>query len=1011
MGVLQIMDRNSITGLGRWRLMWALFALALLLGAPAAAGTFGRVIPIGGQASDLAVDEARGVIYVAHFAAKRIEVVSLATGRLGAPMAVPGQPGSIDISPNGKYLIAGHYGNFADPLSPENGLTLITLATREQRSLELDAPVLGTAFGSDGLAFVVTNKAFYIANPESGEVRQLDTVQAVAAQTLPVDVGKSPPDITEASVAVSRDRNTIYVLGGHNETQTFKFDVLTQRVLPGGVVLASGVLGPRVVSINHNGTRTFVGWVMVDEKGNFSNFYRETSNQFSIGTTAFDDRRNLVYAQMPKAARESPTLMISDADNLAVQERMQLAENTAGKSILSSDGNIMYTISASGITIFPIGAINSQPRLVAAPEDLVFRGNFCNRAMGTQILTLTNPGGGAVDFSLSTTTRGITFSRSSGTTPATIAVTVDPNAFTQSKGTVTAEIEIKSAAAVNVIPNVRVLINNREPDQRGTIVNVPGQLTDIVADPLHDRFFILRQDKNQVLVFDGSALRQFATLKTYNSPTSLAITQDGKYLLIGHDSSQVAAVYELETLRQLPYIATGASEGTVAHHIAAAAHGIFAAATDYKGKGRILKLDLETRTSTQLESLGPYNNDIAADTVAVASPGGATIFFPSASGNILLYNDSAELFSASRKDFESLGGGYGASPDGNYWVGNQLFNASAVPAGTYDDAQGMTAGVGFFGNAGYRVTTTTESAPGGLHRLAGPDRYLELVDPARTVEASKGGLAGATFSRTVAVLSNTRTIIVLSASGFMAVPTNYPTLTRTPVIDKVVSAADLSANVAAGGLISVFGSGLAETSIAAPGVPIPSVLGESCLMGGDKPAPLLFVSPNQVNAQLPYASLGEVSLVLKTPGGVSDPFKVNGLIAAPSLFVASLGAAGTTPTIYRDSNKQLVTLSNPVHRGDSLTMYLTGLGQTTPEAVEGQPAPNDPAAVTTVIPTIKLGGVELILDFAGLTPGSAGIYQINARVPFAVPLGFRMPLEIQQGRTGVPGVSSVRVVD
>src|SRR4029079_15594092 len=115
-----------------------------------------------------------------------------------------------------------------------------------------------------------------------------------------VPVGKAPPDITEASVAVSEDRNFIYVLGGHEATQTFKFDVRTHHVLPGGVVLASGVLGPRVVSMNHDGTRTFVGWVMVDEKGQFSNFFRTVTNAFSIGTTVFDDRRNVIYAQMPQ---------------------------------------------------------------------------------------------------------------------------------------------------------------------------------------------------------------------------------------------------------------------------------------------------------------------------------------------------------------------------------------------------------------------------------------------------------------------------------------------------------------------------------------------------------------------------------------------------------------------------------------------------------------------------------------------------------------------------------------
>ncbi len=53
-------------------------ALAVAFAAAAWGGTFGKVVSIGGHASDLALDEARGVLYVANFTANRIEVMSLA---------------------------------------------------------------------------------------------------------------------------------------------------------------------------------------------------------------------------------------------------------------------------------------------------------------------------------------------------------------------------------------------------------------------------------------------------------------------------------------------------------------------------------------------------------------------------------------------------------------------------------------------------------------------------------------------------------------------------------------------------------------------------------------------------------------------------------------------------------------------------------------------------------------------------------------------------------------------
>ena len=80
-------------------------------------------------------------------------------------------------------------------------------------------------------------------------------------------------------------------------------------------------------------------------------------------------------------------------------------------------------------------------------------------------------------------------------------------------------------------PPIRLLINNRNPDQRGTFVNIPGYLTDLLADPVRNRFYIVAQDTNQVLVFDGTNYSQIAALKTSATPTQIAFTFDRKYLI------------------------------------------------------------------------------------------------------------------------------------------------------------------------------------------------------------------------------------------------------------------------------------------------------------------------------------------------------------------------------------------------------------------------------------------------------------------------------------------------
>src|SRR5690349_4679920 len=88
---------------------WWKIAVAVPLACTAWGGTFGRVVSIGGQAADIALDEARGVLYVANFTANRIEVMSLADNTIQTSINVAPQPSSIALSPDGHYLVITHY--------------------------------------------------------------------------------------------------------------------------------------------------------------------------------------------------------------------------------------------------------------------------------------------------------------------------------------------------------------------------------------------------------------------------------------------------------------------------------------------------------------------------------------------------------------------------------------------------------------------------------------------------------------------------------------------------------------------------------------------------------------------------------------------------------------------------------------------------------------------------------------------------------------------------------------
>ena len=716
--------------------LFVILAATLAFGSMAGAATVGQVVPIGGQSADLALDEPRGVLYVANFTANRIEVMSLTDMSIQTSINVAAQPSSLALSADGRYLVVTHFSNFAAPASSGNGLTVIDLTTSGRQTFALGNPPLGVAFGLDNMALVVTTQEYILFDPVSGSTRVLDTIANVTAKTLPVIPANLPADITNASMAVSADGLTVYGLGSSTGTFTFKYDVLSKQVGPGGIVLASGVLGPRIVSLNQDASKIMAGWTMIDRQGAFINYFKQKTNQFSTGTTVFDNGRNLLYAQIPAAVGEAPVLQVTDPDNLRVFERWQLSENFTGKSIISSDNNTLYGISDSGVMVLPIGNMNRVPRLTASVEDLVFRGNYCDRRSATQQITISDPGNNRTPFSIVASAPGVTISPSSGVAPAVVNISIDPNAFGSQKGTVAITLSIKSDVAVNIPASVRVLVNQKDPDQRGTFIDLPGKLSDLIADPGRDRYYVLRQDRNQLLVFDGSSNNQVATLKTYNSPTSMAVTYDGRYLLVGHDGSQAVAMYDLDTLQPQPYINVEAGAGNEAHSIAVSAKAILAAAVDFQGKGHIIQLDLVSRRATQLPRLGIFTNDnVSPSTVAVGSANGSSILFASADGTTMLYDSNAGTFTAGRKDFKALTGAYAASNFGTFVVGANVLNSSLVLSSQLEIASGTPSGFVFVDNAGFRTTSSGPANPGIIQRVDLTRGSASLIRATRIAES------------------------------------------------------------------------------------------------------------------------------------------------------------------------------------------------------------------------------------------------------------------------------------
>jgi uncharacterized protein (TIGR03437 family) len=1014
--------------------------LAACAASAAWAGTFGKVVQIGGHASDIALDDRRGVLYVANFTANRIEVVSTYDHSLQRSISVPPQPGAIALSPDNRYLVVAHYAEWVAPVTIEPAITILDLDAGTKLTLAMGASPLAVAFGGANLALVISKTGFQLLDPATGVFQDLEP-RVLDGADLPAPLATFPPQIVQASVGISGDKRFVIGLAAVDKadqkaTLHFRYDVVARTLDITGIT-AEPPLGPRVVSVDREGRTSLLGWGLFDYRHILMAQFPYPTGDLNVGGHAFDWSRSLIYAQIPEAAETTsdtpttpptnppsapqaspklapPVLHVVDSDNLTVRERLQLPENLAGKSLLSSDLRTMYALSDSGLLVLPIASLTQTPRVVASKEDVLFRGNFCDRRVTYQEIDIVDPGGGNTDFKLTVKGSNVTVSPSSGTTPARVRIGVDLNAFQNMKGTAAVTIEITSQAGVNVAPPVRVLINTREPEQRGALFNVPGKLVDILADPIRNRFYVIRQDRNQMLVFDATSFSLLATLRTGNTPTQMAMTMDRRFLMVGNDNSQIANVYDLDALQPVepivfPFGHYPRSVAVSNRAILGAVRGVSPGLGCPAGPGlhTIDRVDFETRTATTLPSLGVYCNDIPLDTVLAGVPSGSKIFGTMPDGTVLLYEAEADTFVVSRKDFDTLGGAYAALTDQVFVADNILLNGSLVPFGELETTTGSSSGFTILDGLGLRTTASSSSAPGVIQRVdlirqesIRPTKMIEAPLLAESMLTPAAGQIGQTiqpFTRTLIVPANRGSIISLSTSGFTVLPWDFDAAVVKPSITSVINLADGSAAIAPGGLVSVLGNELSRVTVANNELPVPTTLGEACLTVNNVLAPLFLVSPGTINAQLPFEVSGSASMVLRTPGGTSDPFTFNVFPTAPAVFhTGSAGPDTGLATIYRAKNHDLVTLSNPVHPEDYLTIYVTGLGRTSPAVATGAPAPADPLAIATQEPVITLGGVVLPIQYAGLVPGLVGVYQINVYVPQQVPRGMEVPLTISR---------------
>jgi uncharacterized protein (TIGR03437 family) len=245
-------------------------------------------------------------------------------------------------------------------------------------------------------------------------------------------------------------------------------------------------------------------------------------------------------------------------------------------------------------------------------------------------------------------------------------------------------------------------------------------------------------------------------------------------------------------------------------------------------------------------------------------------------------------------------------------------------------------------------------------------------------------------------------------------------------------AAAFGAPPSPGGLASLFGT-FDTTLDVATAIPLPRVLGNNVQVrfqvnapaaaqsaaisaGGvnqaaqiQLPAPLLFVSPTQINLQIPWEvsiASGTVTAIVSVNGADSAPVQLPVGPVSPGVFTFDFGpgrAVAINPdgSVAHPAGSVPGLTSRPAVAGAPITLFVTGLGVTSPGGVTGDDsydaAGNFVRRDTATPATVRIGGMNAPVVFSGLSPEFVGVFQINATVPAGVTPGNQVPLVIEIG--------------
>jgi uncharacterized protein (TIGR03437 family) len=202
--------------------------------------------------------------------------------------------------------------------------------------------------------------------------------------------------------------------------------------------------------------------------------------------------------------------------------------------------------------------------------------------------------------------------------------------------------------------------------------------------------------------------------------------------------------------------------------------------------------------------------------------------------------------------------------------------------------------------------------------------------------------------------------------------------------------------ISAGTFVAVFSTVSGITGQTAT-FPLPTTFNGVKVTFNGVPAPLYYVGPEVITLVAPVAtaSVSTARVALTLQGQTGPVETINVASTSPGLFM--IDSASSAAARHGLRPLDLVNVADPAVRGETISLYLTGVGATQPPFFDSEAPPTDVLLPTIAQPSVMVGGVPAKVVFSGLTPGWSGLYFINLEVPNSAPTGSSVGVTVTIG--------------